>query len=94
LITDWASFAGMPATLGRIRSKVAELSGLRRLPRGMDRAQFDGVRSSLESVTDLWDKASAANDQGDLVVAVSKATDAKPIVDSLMSTLGLPTAAM
>ena len=93
LATDWATFAGMPATVGQIKSKVDELSAMRRLPRGMDRAQFDGIKSSLESVTDLWDAASNVYGKGDLVVAVSKAKDVKPIVDSLMTTLGLPTAA-
>lgn len=93
LATDWASFAGMPATIGQVKSKVAELSAMRRLPRGMDRAQFDGAKSSLESATGLWDEASNAHAKGDLVVAVSKAKDAKPIVDSLMTTLGLPPAA-
>lgn len=90
LATDWAAFSGMPASLGIIQSKVAELSALPRLPRGMDRAQFDGARSSLESATSLWDEASDAHNRGDLVVAVSKAKDAKPIVESLMTTLGLP----
>jgi len=92
LATDWASFAGMPASIGRIKSKVAELNAMSRLPQGMDRAQFDGAKSSLESATGLWDDASDAYDKGDLVVAVSKAQDAKPIVESLITTLGLAAA--
>lgn len=92
LATDWASFAAMPASIGRIKSKVAELSAMPRLPRGMDRAQFDGAKSSLDSATRLWDEATSAHDKGDLVVAVSKGQDAKPIVDSLITTLGLAAA--
>jgi hypothetical protein len=90
LATDWAAFAGMPVSIGLIQSKVAELSALPRLPRGLDRAQFDGAKSSLESATRLWSEASDAYTNGDLVVAVSKAKDAEPIVKSLMTTLGLP----
>lgn len=89
LATDWAAYAGVPATIGLIKSKVAEIDAMRRLPRGMDRAQFDGAKSSLDSATTLWDEATDAHGKGDLVVAVSKATDAKPILDSLMTTLGL-----
>jgi hypothetical protein len=89
LSTDWASFTGMPVSIGRIKSRMDELTAMPRLPRGMDRAQFDGAKSSLESATSLWDEASDAHEKGDLVVAVAKAQAAKPIVESLMATLGL-----
>ena len=94
LATEWATFAGMPARVGQIKGKLAELDGMRRLPRGMTKAKLDGARSALESATKLWDEAPEAHDDGHLGVAVTKATQAKPIVDSLMSTLGLPTATM
>lgn len=94
LSTEWATFAGMPARVGQIKGKLAELDAMRRLPRGMTKARLDGARSSLEAATKLWDEASDAHDDGHLSVAVTKATEAKPIVDSLMSTLGLPTATM
>lgn len=94
LSTDWATFAGMPAMMGQIKGKVAELEAMRRLPRGMDKAKLEGAKSSLDAATNLWDEASEAQDKGHLVVAVAKARQAKPIVDSLMTTLGMPTAAM
>ena len=86
---EWAAFAGMPAMVGQIKAKLAELTTMRRLPRGMDRARLASAKSSLDSVTSLWDEASDAHTNGNLVVAVSKATDAKPIVESLMTTVGL-----
>jgi hypothetical protein len=94
LSTDWAAFAGMPARVGQIKGRLAELDAMRRLPRGLDKARLDGAKSSLEAATNLWDEASDAHDDGHLVVAVAKARQAKPIVDSLMATLNIPTAAM
>ena len=94
LSADWAAFASMPAMIGRIKGKVSELDAMRRLPRGMDKAKLDGAKSSLDAVTELWDDASDAHDKGHLVVAVAKARQAKPIAESLMTTLGLSTAAM
>lgn len=94
LSTDWATFASMPAVIGRIKGKVAELDAMRRLPRGLDKAKFDGAKSSLDAATELWDDASDAHDKGHLVVAVAKARQAKPIAESLLTTLGLSTAMM
>lgn len=90
LATDWASLSGLQVSIGLIKSKVAELSAMARLPRGMDRAQFNGAQSSLESAVGLWEQASDAYSNDDLVVAVSKAKDAEPIVTSLMTMLGIP----
>ena len=94
LSTDWATFAGMPAMMGQIKGKVAEFEAMRRFPRGMDKAKLDGAKSSLDAATNLWDEASEAQDKGHLIVAVAKARQAKPIVESLMATLGIPMAAM
>jgi len=94
LSTDWARFANMPAMIGRIKGKVAELDAMRRLPRGLDKAKLDGAKSSLDAATELWDDASDAHDKGHLVVAVAKARQAKPIAESLLTTLGLSTAVM
>ncbi len=94
LSTEWATFTGMPAMIGQIKGKVAELDAMRRLPRGMNKATLDGAKSSMDSASDLWDEAAAAHDDGDLNVAVTKANEAKPMVESLMTTLGLSSAGM
>lgn len=93
LTTDWASFASMPAMVGQITAKVTELGAMRRLPAGMDKSALDGAKASLENVNTLWAAASGAFEKGDLVAAVAKAKDVKPMVESLMSTLGLAAAA-
>lgn len=93
LTTDWASFASMPAMVGQITAKVTELGAMRRLPAGMDKSALDGAKASLENVNTLWAAASGAFEKGDLVAAVAKAKDVKPMVESLMTTLGLAAAA-
>lgn len=89
LASEWGTFAGMPAMVGQITAKVTELSGMRRLPAGMDKAKLDGAKASLDSVNSLWSAASSAFASGDLVAAVAKAKDVKPMIDSLMTTLGM-----
>jgi hypothetical protein len=44
-------------------------------------------------VNTLWTDASAAFAKGDLVGAVAKAKDVKPMIDALMTTLGMTAAA-
>lgn len=89
LSTEWAGFAGMPAAVGQIETRMAELTAMRRLPRGMDKARLDGAKSSLDSAKGLWKEATDAQENGNLVLAVSKAKDASPIVEGLVTTLGI-----
>jgi hypothetical protein len=93
LVTEWGSFAGLPAVVGQITAKVTELGAMKRLPKGMDKTALDGAKASLDSVNTLWTDASAAFAKGDLVAAVAKAKDVKPMIDTLMTTLGMTTAA-
>lgn len=89
LTADWGSLAAMPAAVGQLTARLTELSGLRRLPAGMTKTTLDDAKGSLEKVTALWTEASGAFEKGDLVGAVAKAKDVKPMVDTLMTTLGL-----
>lgn len=89
LVTEWGSLAGLPALVGQITAKVTELGAMKRLPTGMDKTTLDGATASLGSVNTLWTDASAAFAKGDLVAAVAKARDVKPMIDTLMTTLGM-----
>jgi len=89
LSTEWAGFAGMPATVGQIEGRIADLDAMQRLPRGMTKSTLDGAKSSLDSAKDLWSEAADAQEDGDLVLAVSKAKQASPIVEALVKTLGV-----
>ena len=93
LVTEWGSFAGLPAVVGQITAKMTELGAMKRLPKSMDKTALDGAKASLDSVNTLWTDASAAFAKGDLVAAVAKAKDVKPMIDTLMTTLGMTTAA-
>ncbi len=89
LVTEWGTFAGLPAMVGQVTAKLTELGAMKRLPAGMDKTKIDGAKASLDSVNTLWTAASAAFAQGDLMAAVGKAKEVKPMIEGLMSTLGL-----
>jgi hypothetical protein len=90
---EWGTFATLPAMVGQITAKVNELTAMRRLPAGMDKTKLGDAKASLDKVSALWTEASGAFEKGDLMAAVAKAKDVKPMVDSLMSTLGMADAA-
>jgi len=89
LSTEWAGFTGMPATVGQIEGRIADLDAMRNLPRGMTKSTLDGAKTSLESAKDLWGEATEAQQDDDFVLAVSKANQARPIIESLVKTLGV-----
>lgn len=93
LTTEWASFATMPALVGQLTARLTELTGMRRLPAGMSRTTLDDAKGSLDKVSALWADASGAFEKGDLMSAVAKARDVKPMVETLMSSLGTAAAA-
>lgn len=89
LTTEWATFAALPAMVGQITAKVTELTAMRRLPAGMTKTTVDDAKASLGKVNALWTEASGAFEKGDLMAAVAKARDLKPMVDTLVSSLGM-----
>jgi hypothetical protein len=93
LTTEWATFATLPAMVGQVTAKLTELTGMRRLPAGMTKTTLDNAQGSLEKVNAIWAEASGAFAKGDLMAAVAKARDVKPMVETLMSSLGMAAAA-
>lgn len=89
LAKAWADSAATPAMVSQVTARLIELSAMRRLPAGMDTTQLDGAKASLGSVNKLWADASAASQSGDLVAAVAKANEVKPMITSLMASLGI-----
>jgi hypothetical protein len=59
----------------------------------MTKTTVDDARASLDKVNALWSEASGAFEKGDLTAAVARARDVKPMVDTLMSSLGVAAAA-
>jgi hypothetical protein len=93
LTTEWATFAALPAMVGQVTAKLTELTAMRRLPAGMTKTTVDDAKLSLDKVNALWSEASGAFEKGDLMAAVAKARDVKPMVETLMSSLGVAAAA-
>ena len=93
LTTEWATFAALPAMVGQVTAKVTELTAMRRLPAGMTKTTVDDAKVSLDKVNALWTEASGAFEKGDLMAAVAKARDVKPMVETLMNSLGVAAAA-
>jgi hypothetical protein len=93
LVTEWGTMASLPATVAQITAKVTELGAMKRLPAGLDKTAVEGAKTSLASVTTLWSDASAAFEKGDLVNAVAKAKDVQTMASTLMTSLGMATAA-
>lgn len=92
LVSQWGTFAGLPAMVGQVTAKMTELGAMKRLPAGMDKVKLDSAKASLGSVNTLWTAASTAFEKGDLIAAVAKAKDVKPMIDALMTTLGMTAA--
>lgn len=89
---DWARLSGtLPGLLAGIGSRLDELSGLRRLPRGMDRQLLDEARAAHASAMTAWSEASTAFGAGDLETAVGKARDAEGMAQDLVARLGMQT---
>lgn len=93
LTTEWATFATLPAMVGQITAKLTELTGMRRLPAGMTKTTLADAQGSLQKVNGIWTEASGAFAKGDLMAAVAKARDVEPMVETLMSSLGMAAAA-
>ncbi len=93
LTTEWTTFAALPAMVGQVTAKLTELTAMRRLPAGMTKTTVDDAKMSLDKVNALWTEASGAFEKGDLMAAVTKARDVKPMVETLMSSLGVAAAA-
>ena len=91
--TEWATFAALPAMVGQVTAKLTELTAMRRLPAGMTKTTVDDAKVSLDKVNALWTEASGAFEKGDLMAAVAKARDVKPMVETLMNSLGVAAAA-
>jgi len=80
---------GLPKMVEAIKSRVDILSKSKKLPAGMDQAKFDGAKSGLTEVTQMWGDAQKAFQGGNLADAVSKANTIKDKAAQIMDALGM-----
>jgi hypothetical protein len=90
LNAEWGSLsASVPQAVAAIQSRVDVLSKSRKLPKGLDKAAVDGVKTGLEEANGLWSQATTAQASGDLETAVGLGRQVKEKADGLLATLGL-----
>jgi hypothetical protein len=90
LAASWQTMSdSVPGMVKAIQTKVDELSKMRRLPAGMDKAKMDAAKASLSQLTASWTQAMDAYKNGKLADAVSMASDVKGKAGQTMSTLGM-----
>lgn len=88
LTKNWSEMsAGLPKMVEAIKSRVNILSKSKKLPAGLDKAKFDGVKSGLAEITQTWTDATGAFQSGNLTDAVAKAKTVKDKAIEIMTTL-------
>jgi len=86
----WSTLsAGVPPMIDAIKSKVDSLSAMKKLPKGVDKAQVDSAKSGLAAATSDWSSAEELFKAGKLTDAIAKANGVKEQASQIMQTLGL-----
>lgn len=81
--------ARVPEAAEAVRAKVAELSGMKRLPKGISAAQLEDAKTGLAALDQDWTEASAAAKSGDLLAALEKGRAASARAQQLKDALSL-----
>jgi len=81
--------AEVPKTVAAIRSRVEELSKLRRPPKGISKAAFESAKAGLELLQSTWSEATDAVAKEDYAGGVAKGQAAKDQATEIMHTLGM-----
>lgn len=73
----------LPATLKALKTRLAALGAMKRLPAGLDKAKLAAGQSDLGSVGQSWNEALAHFDRGDMIQAVDGAMRVKAKLEEL-----------
>jgi HAMP domain-containing protein len=88
LTAQWTELSGsLPTMMSDLQAKVDELTKMRRLPRGMDKATVEAAAGQIESLSQMWTEASAAFQGGNIQAALSQASELKSKAEALMGQL-------
>ncbi|MCL4848665.1 MAG: hypothetical protein KJ066_19125 [Acidobacteria bacterium] len=77
----------LPGMVEQAQTRLTELTKMRRLPPGLDKATVDAAQTNLAAATEQWKDATAAMDGGDLIKAVEAATEVKSKTEAVLSSL-------
>ncbi len=90
LTQAWNDLApAMARNMAAVQSKIDEATRTRRMPRGMDAAGLENLKSSMSSMAAEWSTASTAFQSGNLAQAMAKATELKAMVSQAMASMGM-----
>ncbi|HLB85283.1 MAG TPA: hypothetical protein VJK00_11145, partial [Steroidobacteraceae bacterium] len=79
---EWSTLSSsVPEAVAAIQSRVDVLSKSKKLPKGMDAATLDGVKTGLAEANSMWSQATEAQAAGDLEQAVTLAQQVKTRTD-------------
>ena len=88
LSQTWTEMQGsLPGMVEQAQARLAELTKMRRLPPGLDKATVDAAQTNLAAATEQWKDATAAMDGGDLIKAVEAAREVKSKTEAILSSL-------
>ena len=83
----------VPPMAASITSKVGELSAMKKLPKGMDKAKVEAAKSALDGINQTWNAATDAAKAGNWADAIKKGGEAKAKAQEAMTSLGMTAAA-
>jgi hypothetical protein len=90
LSASWNALAAdVPKMVEAVKSRVDILSQSKRLPKGLDKTQFDSAKDGLAAATSTWAEAQAAQAAGKWNEAIDKANQAKAKATEAMGSLGM-----
>jgi len=78
------------ASLSAATSKLGELSAMKKLPKGMDKAKVDGAKAALDGANQAWAQAAEAAKADNWTEALKKGGEVKAKAAEIMASLGLP----
>ncbi len=94
LTRTWNDLSGsVPKMVEAVKSRVDILSQSKKLPKGLDAAQFASAKDNLAGATSAWDEAQNAFKSSNWSDAIAKATAAKDKATAALSALGMSPAA-
>jgi hypothetical protein len=78
------------SSLSAVTAKIGELSSMKKLPKGMDKAKLDGAKAALDSANQAWAKAAEAAKGDKWTEALKAAGEVKAKAAEIMASLGMP----
>jgi hypothetical protein len=77
--------ATLPAMVGSLKKRLAQLAEAPTLPAELDKETVEAAQANLESVSKAWTEALSRFNSGDVVAAVAQANDVKAKVEEMAS---------